>query len=211
MSNTFAQTFGFLHLTLDRWHRSTGHKRRAYLLLALGSAVVLAGCNTRPMVALSKAFSQQDVPATLRVPAGHQAVLEAHSNGRLVYECQAVKRSPYEYEWLARNPDIDLIDARGDNIKHKPGARASWAHRDGSSALSREFVEVANGSHNLPLQTYKVEPGAVPGALHNISYVQRLRTVGGWISVVPCTSVQLGMRVTVPYEADYVFWRPVGS
>ncbi|MDP1955649.1 MAG: DUF3455 domain-containing protein [Polaromonas sp.] len=194
-----------------RFSQSGKKHRLGNLLLAIGSAAVLGGCGSRPILALTNAFAQQDVPATLRVPAGHQPVLQAHSNGRLVYECQAIKRSPFEYEWLARNPDIDLTDARGDNIKHKPGARASWAHRDGSTVQSREFVEVPNGSHNLPLQTYKVEPAAAPGALHNISYVQRLRTVGGWLTVVPCTSAQLGMRVTVPYEADYVFWRPIGS
>ena len=204
--NTFSRTFGFSRLS-----RRTGKVRLASWLLAIGSATLLGGCGTRPVAALANAIFQQDVPDPLRVPAGHQAVLQAHSNGRLVYECQAIKRAPFEYQWLARTPDFDLTDSRGDSIKHKPGARASWAHRDGSAAQSREFVEVANGSHNLPLQTYKVEPASVPGALHNISYVQRLRTVGGWISLVPCTSVQLGMRVTVPYEADYVFWRPVGS
>lgn len=206
MTHTSSDAFG-----LSRPSRRTGKQRLACLLLAAGSAALLGACGSRPMAALSKAFSQQDVPPTLRVPAGHQAVLEAHSNGKLLYECQAIKRSPFEYEWLVRNPDIELTDASGDRIKHKPGARASWAHRDGSTALAREFVEVANGNNNLPLQTYKVEPAATPGVLHNISYVQRLRTVGGWVSATPCTSAQLGMRVTVPYEADYVFWRPIGS
>ena len=199
------QTIGF--------PRFTGHMARHRLgcLLLIGSAALLGGCGTRPIAGFNNELTQQDVPASLRVPDGHQAVLQAYSNGRLLYECQAIRRSPFEYEWLVRNTDIDLIDAKGDNIKHKPGARASWAHRDGSSALSREFVEVANGAHNLPLQTYKVESVASPGVLNNISYVQRLRTVGGWVSVTPCTSAQLGMRVTVPYEAAYVFWRPAGS
>ena len=206
MTNNLFQIFGpscFL--------QRVGKSQLGCLLVIIGSAVTLGGCNTRPIAALNSANVQQDVPDTLRVPAGHQAVLQAHSIGRLVYECQAVKRSPFEYEWLSRNLDIDLTDARGESIKHKSGARASWSHRDGSTAMSREFVEVANGSHNLPLQTYKLEPAASPGALHNISYVQRVRTVGGWMTVVPCTSAQLGMRVTVPYEADYVFWRPIGS
>jgi hypothetical protein len=207
MTNTFAQTFGRSHFL-----RRICNSRLGCLLVIIGSVATLGGCSSRPIAPLNSATVQQDVPDTLRVPAGHQAVLQAHSIGRLVYECQAVKRSPYEYEWLSRNPDIDLTDARGESIKHKSGARASWSHHDGSTAMSREFVEVANGSHNLPLQTYKVEPAAAaPGALHNISYVQRLRTVGGWMTVVPCTSAQLGMRVTVPYEADYVFWRPIGS
>ena len=204
--NTFSRTLDFSRLS-----RCTGKARLGSWLLAIGCATLLGGCGTRPVAGLTNAIFQQDVPESLRVPAGHQAVLQARSNGTLVYECQAIKRAPFEYQWLVRNPDIDLTDSRGDIIKHKPGARASWAHRDGSAAQSREFVEMANGSHNLPLQTYKAELAAAPGALHNISYVQRLRTVGGWVSLVPCTSVQLGMRLTVPYEADYVFWRPVGS
>jgi len=206
MNNNQVQTLG-----PSRFLQRVGKSRLGHLLVIIGSAAILGGCSSRPIAPLNSANVQQDVPDTLRVPAGHQAVLQAHSIGRLVYECQAVKRSPYEYEWLSRNPDIDLTDARGESIKHKSGARASWSHHDGSTAKSREFVEVANGSHNLPLQTYKLEPAASPGALHNISYVQRLRTVGGWMTVVPCTSAQLGMRVTVPYEADYVFWRPIGS
>ncbi len=206
MTHTSSFAFG-----LSRLIRRSGKPRLASLLLVAGSVALLGACGSRPLAALSSAISQQDIPVTLRVPTGHQAVLQAHSAGKLLYECQAIKRSPFEYEWLVRNPDIDLTDTRGDSIKHKPGARASWAHRDGSTALAREFVEVANGSHNLPLQTYKVEPAATPGALQNISYVQRLRTVGGWVSVSPCTSAQLGMRVTVPYEADYIFWRPTGT
>ena len=206
MTPIFRQTFDF-----SRFCQLASTTGIGYLLLIIGGAAALGGCSSQPIAALSSAAVQQDVPDTLRVPAGHQAVLQARSNGKMVYECQAVKRSPYEYEWLTRNPDIDLTDARGESIKHKPGARASWSHRDGSTAMSREFVEVANGSHNLPLQTYTLDPAASPGALHNISYVQRLRTVGGWMTVVPCTSVQLGMRVTVPYEAEYVFWRPIGS
>lgn len=206
MTNTFSQTLG-----LSRFTQRTGISRPGCLLLAISSAALLGGCSSRPIAALNSALVQQDVPPTLRVPAGNQAVLQANATGKLVYECQAIKRAPFEYEWLARNPDMDLTDARGDRIKHKPGARASWVHPDGSIAHSREFVELPNGNHNLPLQTYKVEPVATPGTLQNISYVQRLRTVGGWVSATPCTSALLGMRVTVPYEADYVFWRPSGS
>jgi Protein of unknown function (DUF3455) len=178
------------------------------LLATVAAAGLLSACSVKPLLPINV---QQNVPDALRVPAGHQAVIEARSNGTVEYECQAVRRAPYEYEWLLRSPTLELTDARGDRIKHKPGARASWVHPDGSIALSREFVELPNGNHNLPLQTYKVEPVGMNGALNNISYVQRVRTVGGWMSVIPCTEAQLGRRVAVPYEADYVFWRPTGA
>lgn len=180
------------------------------LLIVTGSAALLGACGYRPLQPYN---TQQDLPEAVRVPPGHQAVLEATSNGRLIYECQAVKRerAPYEYAWLLRNTGVELTDTYGSRITHKLNARATWEHRDGSSAIAREFVEVPNGSHSLPLQRYKAERSDTPGVLHDISYVQRLRTVGGWISTTPCSSAQLGMRMTVPYEADYIFWRATGS
>lgn len=178
------------------------------LLVIIGSAALLGACGYHPLQPYN---NQKDLPAAVRVPDGYQPVLEATSNGRLLYECQAVKRAPYEYEWLMRNASVDLTDTYGGTIMHKPGARASWVHRDGSSVMAREFSEVPNGSSNLSLQRYIAQSSGVPGALHNIAYVQRLRTVGGGISGLPCTSAQLGMRKTVPYEADYIFWRAKGS
>jgi hypothetical protein len=178
------------------------------LLALIGSVALLGACGYRPLQPYN---NQQDLPEAVRVPEGHQAVLEAIGSGKLLYECQAVKRAPYEYEWLMRNASLDLTDTYGGNIMHKPGARANWVHRDGSSVMAREFSEVANGSSNLPLQRYVAQSSGVPGKLHNITFVQRLRTVGGWISGAPCTSAQLGMRKTVPYEADYIFWRAKGS
>ena len=185
-----------------------GRLLRSLLVLA-GSATLLAACGGyRPLQPYN---TQQDLPEAIRVPTGYQAVLEAQGSGSLLYVCQAVRRAPYEYKWLLRNVSLDLTDTYGNRIMHNTGAQASWVHRDGSTVLAREVVEVPNGSYNLTLQRYKVERSNVPGVLQNISYVQRLRTVGGWFSDTPCTAAQLGMHRTVPYEADYVFWRKTAS
>jgi Protein of unknown function (DUF3455) len=183
---------------------------RVCLLLAISTAAVLGACSYRPLSAYD---TQQDLPEAIRVPAGHQAVLEARGSGHLLYECQAVKRAPYVYAWLLRSPGIELTDTYGNTIVYAPGPRTGWVHHDGSriSASAKESVEVTNDSYSLPLQRVKAEPSLVPGALQNISYVQRLRTLGGVVSVKACSAVQLGMRVWVPYEADYVFWRPVAQ
>lgn len=144
------------------------------------------------------------------MPAGHQVAVEARGAGDLLYECQAVKRSPFEYAWLLRNTTVQLTDTYGNVIVHSPSARprANWVHRDGSRTSVVEFVEVPNGDYSLPLQRTRAEPSATPGTLQNVSYVQRVRTVGGLAAVKPCSASQLGMRMAVPYEADYVFWRP---
>jgi hypothetical protein len=53
-----------------------------------------------------------------------------------------------------------------------------------------------------------VGPSDTPGALANVRYIQARRTVGGVVANPPCTAATLGMRVSVPYEAEYVFWGP---
>jgi len=170
----------------------------------MAALATLGGCSVRP---LTQYLTQQPaLPADIRVPAGYQAVLEARGSGQLQYECQAVNRSPFEYAWLPRDRSIELRDSANSSIVLSRSARR-WVHRDGSELSVREFVEVTNGEHSLPLQRAKVEPSNLNGALHNISYIQRIRTVGGVPSVRNCSAAELGMRVAVPYEADYVFWR----
>lgn len=185
------------------------HCRLQPLVLAVGAVVLMAGCSApRP---LGQYLTQQPaLPADIRVPAGHQAVLEARGVGQLQYECQATNRSPWQYAWLARDRSIELRDSANSSITLMRSAR-SWVHRDGSELLVREFVEVDNGNPNLPLQRAQVEPTTLPGALHNISYIQRIHTVGGMPTVRNCSAAELGMRVSVPYEADYVFWRAASS
>lgn len=184
------------------------HRLQA-LLLAASAVSLIAGCSTpRP---LGQYLTQQPfLPSDIRVPAGHQAVLEARGVGELQYECQAVNRAPFQYAWLPRDRSIELRDSANNSITLARSAR-SWTHRDGSELAVREFVEVNNGGPNLPLQRVRVEPATLPGALNNISYIQRIRTLGGVPSTRNCSAAELGMRVAVPYEADYVFWRQMAS
>lgn len=175
------------------------------MLAVTGAVVVLGACSTH---LLSPYNSQLDLPEGIRVPTGNQAVLEAQGKGTLHYECQAVRRAPREYAWLLRNTALPLSDTYGHAIVYYPGLQSRWVHSDGSQVLAREFVEVSNDDQSLPLQRARAEPSAIPGALKDISYVQNLRTHGGVVTSKPCVAGNLGMRVSVPYEADYVFWRP---
>lgn len=193
--------------TLNTYPAPQPSHRLPALMLVIAAALV-AGCNSRP---LSQYLTQQPaLPSDIRVPTGHQAVLEARGIGELQYECQAVNRAPFEYAWLPRDRSIELRDSANNSITLARSAR-NWLHRDGSELAVREFVEVNNGGPNLPLQRARVEPTTQPGALHNISYIQRIRTLGGLPSTRNCSAAELGMRVSVPYEADYVFWRALAS
>ena len=179
----------------------SGMLRSALLLVAVAA---LGACGSRPNLQPS----QQSLPESLRVPAGHKVVLEAQGRGDLLDECQAVKRAPYEYAWLLLSPGIRLADGAGSTVTYYPGARARWAHSDGSRVSARELIEVPGDGKSLPLLRALASPSDTPGMLANISYIQARRTVAGIVANPPCTSATLGMRVSVPYEADYLFWRP---
>lgn len=174
------------------------------MVTAASAPMMLSACGTRTFASYD---TQQHLPEVIRVPPGNKAVLEAQGKGNLLYECQAVKRTPFEYAWLLQNTSLQLEDSYGKTIVYYPGARARWVHSDGSQVLARKLVEFRGDNQDLPLQRATTESSPKPGALENISYVQNLRTHGGMVTDKPCTSAGLGMRVSVPYEADYVFWR----
>lgn len=176
------------------------------MLVATGAAVLLGACGARVLTSYN---AQGNLPEAIRVPPGNQAVLEAEGRGNLLYECQAIKRAPFEYAWLLRSNGLQLKDSSGRTIMYYPGARPRWVHSDGSQVSANELVEVPGDPQNLPLQRAKAEASATPGALEKVSYVQNQRTQGGVVTAKPCTAAGLGMRMVVPYEADYVFWRPV--
>lgn len=174
-------------------------------LLVTGVVGALSACGLRqPNLYLA----QQALPEAIRVPAGYTAVLEAQGRGDLLYECQAVKRSPYEYAWLLQTAGLKLQDSNGNTVMYYPGVRSRWEHSDGSKVTAQELVEIPGDRQNLPLQRAMVKPSDTSGTLGNISYIQSRRTVGGVVAAPACTAAGLGMRKWVPYEADYVFWRP---
>jgi hypothetical protein len=183
--------------------------RRTCLGVAVaGAASLLGGCSVNTLAPNLGQMTQLTVPEPIRVPKGHQAVLEAQGKGTLLYECQAIKRAPFQYTWLLQSPGMTLQDSRGQTVQYLPGQRARWIHSDGSAVAAREFVEVTPDGTRLPLMRAKAEMSTGAGVLDNISYIQSLRTVAGVVTNPQCTAGNLGMRVSVPYEADFVFWRP---
>ena len=180
-------------------------------LLVFGATSALVACGGRLPSLSGLQNNQLGLLEAVRVPAGYQVALEAHGSGELLYSCQAIKRAPYQYAWLLQTSSMRLQDSYGRTINYFPGTRTRWVHSDGSQLVAQESVEAPGDGTNLPQQRAKVEvpstPG-MPGALGKVTYVQTLRSVGGVVTTKPCVAGNLGMRVSVPLESDYVFWQP---
>ena len=76
---------------------------------------------------------------------------------------------------------------------------------DGSAVKARIVVRVAGrGPDDLPWLKLNVTAQTGNGLFYGVTHVQRVNTQGGLISG-PCD--QAGTYRSVPYSADYVFWR----
>ena len=180
-------------------------------LLVLSVFSALAGCSGNLPNPMGLQTNQMGLPEAIRVPAGHQISLEARGTGELTYTCQAIKRAPFEYAWLLQASSMRLQDNSGRIINYYPGTRSRWLHSDGSQLVTKSSVEAAPDSANLPQQRAVVEATPAAGAagvFSKVNYVQTLRSVGGVVTNKPCIAGNLGMRVSVPLESNYVFWQP---
>ena len=187
--------------------RARGKSTLAMFAMVTGTAVMMVACSSvKPP---PKMFDQTMLPDMIRVPSGHEVVLETTAVGVLNYECRANTPTAGSNGWALVSPKADLLDRTGKTVAVYSGPPATWAHIDGSSVVGTQLtVAPVIGATNLPMQLSRGTPGTGMGMLQNVSYVQRIKTKGGLDVSKPCTSAEMGDKMTLPYQADYIFWKP---
>lgn len=186
--------------------RAYGKSALTVLVMVTGTAVMMAACSSVKPPA--KEYSQDRLVEAIRVPAGHEVVLETTGVGVLNYECRANVAATGAVGWALASPKADLIDRTGKTVGSYSGPPATWTHMDGSTVVGTQVVlSPVLGSNNIPTQLSKGTPGMNAGVLQNISYIQRINTKGGQDISKPCTQADIGDKLTLPYQADYIFWK----
>lgn len=176
------------------------------LAMVTGTAIMMAACSSVKPPA--KEYSQDRLVESIRVPAGNEVVLETTGVGVLNYECRANVGAKGAIGWALASPKADLIDRTGKNIGNYSGPPATWTHMDGSTVVGTQIaISPVIGINNIALQLSKGTPGMSAGVLQNISYIQRINTKGGQDISQPCTQADIGDKLTLPYQADYIFWK----
>ena len=176
------------------------------LAMVLGTAFIMAACSTAKPVA--KEFSQDKVADMVRVPAGNVVALETTGVGVLNFECRANVAASGANGWALVTPKAELIDRTGKAVGNYSGPPATWTHMDGSTVVGTQIALAPSmGGANIPVQLSKGTPGATAGAMQNITFIQRLNTKGGQDITKACGPADLGDKITLPYQADYIFWK----
>ena len=169
------------------------------------AAATLAACSTPGMMGAMKA---PDAPAAVTVPAGHRVAMMTTGMGELTYECRAKAGATDAWEWVFTGPDAMLYDMNKKMVG-KYYAGPTWEAADGSKVGGKQLaVAPSPNAGAIPLQLVQAGPAMGSGAMSGVSYIQRLNTMGGVAPMDACGAGMTGMKKTVKYQADYVFYKP---
>ncbi|MDP3310539.1 MAG: DUF3455 domain-containing protein [Polaromonas sp.] len=183
--------------------RTAGKSLLGTTLLVTGTALIMAACSSAPP--LPKVYSQDRLPQAVMVPSGHTVALETRATGILNYECKPTATGPYG--WVLVSPQANLLDRTGKDVVAYSGPPATFKHIDGSSVIGTQISVASNGEYTLPLQLSRAQPSMGTGALQGVTFVQRINTKGGVEKTRSCAALNNGEKLTLPYQADYIFWR----
>ena len=171
------------------------------ILAAVGlSAIATQGIAMGP-------FSQTSLPDAVKVPAGQRVAMETMAAGDITYLCSAKKDMASQFEWVFAGPDAELKDRSGKAVGKYYGPPATWESMDGSKVTATQLAVAPNGTGNIPLQLVKANPAMGMGAMQDVSYIQRVKTMGGVAPQAVCDAATVNQKQVVKYTADYIFWR----
>jgi hypothetical protein len=146
-------------------------------------------------------------PAEITPPAGNTAALTLSATGDLTYECKEAVDKPGSFAWTFVGPNAKLWDASRKEVG-RYYAGPTWESADGSKVTGKQLAVVPGMAGAIPLQLVQASPTMGNGAMAGVTYVQRLKTVGGVAPSSPaCMAGNAGAKTTVPYSADYVFFK----
>ena len=109
------------------------------------------------------------------------------------------------FEWAFAGPDAKLADAKSMAPMGKYYGGPTWESTDGSKVTGKQVAVAPASAGNIPYQLVKAENGTA--AMKDVTYIQRVNTRGGVAPAMPCDATTKGSRTTVPYSADYVFFK----
>jgi len=157
------------------------------------------------LVVATPAYAQlAEVPAPVQPPPGQQPAMTWTGSGELTYECRA-KADSAAFEWAFIGPDARLTDAKTRAAMGKYYAGPTWEAADGSKITGKQVGVAPASAGNIPFQLVKAEGGT--GAMKDVTYIQRVNTKGGVAPADACDASMKGAKKTVPYSADYVFYK----
>ena len=140
----------------------------------------------------------------LTVPEDNRLAFYYDAIGVQIYACQATTSG---YAWTFQAPEASLFDRRGHLVvKHYGGPTWESVH-DQSKVVAKKLEEFTAHAGAIPELLLEATVHEGKGRMDDVSYVQRLDTVGGLAPTRGCDSAHVGATTRVDYTATYFFYR----
>jgi hypothetical protein len=191
--------------SMDAAPSDEGHMTVIGLGLPLSNGAIAMRRPTLPCIILALSImppsaSAAEVPGAIAAP-GEILVATINAIGAQVYECKSDAAG--KLTWQFREPIATLFIDGKTVGRHYAGP--SWEMTDGS-VVSGKVASRASGAtpNDIPLLKLDVTSRRGQGELANVTTIQRINTRGG---VVDGMCESRGAFLSVPYTADYAFYR----
>ena len=184
---------------------NTSHLRPLGVTLATSAMLLLA------VAALSRA-ARADDPRTpdlvgdcqrLRVGPGNQVAFHAFGVGVQIYRWSGTS-------WVFVAPDAVLYANAGDDgVVGIHFGGPTWQSNSGSKVVGTVIDHCTPDPSAIPWVLLSAASTEGPGIFDQVTYIQRVNTVGG--NAPDVSGEFTGQMVRVPYSADYYFYRKAGQ
>jgi hypothetical protein len=161
------------------------------------------------------------VPPTLNVPAGATLKMHFHAMGDQIYTCTpsstgggggtggaggAGGGGTTTYSFVLKQPDAKLYD--GDTQVATHGAGPNWTSIVDNSVVvgAKIYQENSTTAGAIPWLLLRATSHTGTGVFSDVTYVQRVNTVGGVAPTTGCDSTTANTDTRVSYMADYYFY-----
>jgi Protein of unknown function (DUF3455) len=157
-------------------------------------------CAITALLALSLPADATEVPDAIAA-RGETLVATVNAVGAQIYECKA--NSARQLLWHFREPIAALFVGGKTVGRHYAGP--NWEMTDGSAVVGKVIGQAPMANPRaIPMLKLDVTSRRGAGKLAEVTTIQRLNTRGG-VADAPCVSA--GAFLSVPYTADYAFYR----
>ncbi len=152
------------------------------------------------------------VPPILEPPADQKVVLHAFAVGVQIYTCTASTTDPVTYSWVFKAPEAVLFKSAEDALEEEHVialhyAGPTWEYKDGSKVVGAKLAGVTVDTTAIPWLLLQAVSHDGEGKFDDVTYIQRVNTVGGKAPTTGCDAAHVGQEVRVPYMAEYFFYR----
>jgi hypothetical protein len=182
---------------------TTTHAFRLHSLNSMLLALALAPC---ALIAPASAEPGNDNRAPelgdceeLTVPAGNKVSRKLYAEGIQIYRWNGTS-------WIFVAPEANLYaNSKNKGLVGAHYGGPTWESNSGSKVVATVLERCTPNTNAIPWLLLEAVSSEGPGTFDDVTFIQRVYTVGGLAPTVPGDFP--GQEVQVPYTAQYYFYR----